>query len=501
LLSSKECAEENGLSQINIDESIARETSVLASERPLFVDLDGTLVKSDTLVDSVLLLARKHPAVLLKFPGWLTRGKASFKAHVVDAVSLDVAHLPYNRALLTYLNRQHTEGRKLYLATGADGALARRIAAHLGIFEEVHASDGAINLTGNHKLQALRQLLQSDEFGYIGNASPDLPLLQAAAEPMVANPDASLRRLLQRHRVEPHGHFEDRVPPLRSFSKAIRVHQWAKNLLLFVPLLLGHRFQMEPLLRTALAFLCFSLCASATYIVNDLLDLDADRRHHKKKNRPFAAGDLSAQSGIGIVAVFLLAGFAGAWWLSAAFFGWLLAYFFTTLAYSVALKRVVLLDVVLLSGLYTLRMLAGAAVTDTAISPWLAGFSLFLFLSLARVKRFSELQNLRASGHVPDNGRGYAVLDIEQIRSFGTASAYASVVVFTLYISSHDVVGLYTHPVRMWFMTPLLVLWVSRFWLLASRGELDEDPVVFALTDRISLMIGVGIVAVALLSL
>jgi 4-hydroxybenzoate polyprenyltransferase len=188
-------------------------------------------------------------------------------------------------------------------------------------------------------------------------------------------------------------------------------------------------------------------------------------------------------------------------WLSTDFLGWLLGYFVTTLAYSLLLKRIVLVDVLVLSGLYTVRMLAGASVTHTLISPWLAGFSLFVFLSLAMVKRFSELQNLRASGEVPKNGRGYVLMDVEQLRTFGTASAYASVVVFTLYISGRDVAALYRHPQRMWLMTPLLILWVSRFWLLASRGELNEDPVVFALTDRTSLLIGAGIAAIALFSL
>jgi 4-hydroxybenzoate polyprenyltransferase/phosphoserine phosphatase len=469
--------------------------------RPLFVDLDGTLVKSDTLLDSLLLLARANPARLLSLPQWLSRGKASFKAHVVDTVSLDVVHLPYNRELLAHLREEHRAGRKLYLATGADGALAHRIAGHLGIFEGVLASDGATNLTGGNKLAALRRHLPDGDFDYIGNSVPDLPLLREARRPMVANPDAGLRRRLKAHRVEVHREFKDRASGFKSFVGAIRLHQWAKNFLLFVPLLLSHAVRAEGLLRTALAFLCFSVSASATYILNDLLDMDADRRHPKKRLRPFAAGDLSATAGMGLAGAFLLLGFAAAWWLSADFLGWLLGYFVTTLAYSLALKRIVLVDVLVLSGLYTVRMLAGASVTQTAISPWLAGFSLFLFLSLAMVKRFSELRNLRASGEVLDNGRGYVLMDIEQLRSFGTASAYASVVVFTLYISGRDIAALYGHPHRMWLITPFLILWVSRFWLLASRGELNEDPVVFALTDRTSLLIGAAIAAIALFSL
>ena len=308
--------------QTKADEAIAERAGVLPSARPLFVDLDGTLVKSDTLVDSVLLLARKDPAMLVKIPGWLRHGKAAFKARVIEAVALDVAHLPYNRALLHYLHQQHAEGRKLHLATGADGGLARRVAAHLGIFEQVHASDGNINLTGKDKLDRLRRNFPSGDFGYIGNASPDLPLLLAAAEPMVANPDGSLRRLLHRHHVKAHNQFEDRVSPLRSFGKGDSAASVGEEpAAVCFPCCWGNKFHVEALLRTAIAFLCFSLCASATYIVNDLLDLDADRRHHKKRNRPFAAGDLSAVTGVGIVAIFLVAGFAGGWWLSTTFSG------------------------------------------------------------------------------------------------------------------------------------------------------------------------------------
>jgi 4-hydroxybenzoate polyprenyltransferase len=287
---------------------------------------------------------------------------------------------------------------------------------------------------------------------------------------------------------------------LGSIGRALRLHQWAKNALLFVPLLLAHALSASNLRRTALAFFSFSLCASATYIVNDLVDLDADRRHPRKRYRPFAAGDLSATAGRWMAAASLIVALLIAWSLSSVFLGWLLCYLAVTVAYSLALKRIELIDVVVLAGLYTLRLLAGGAVTVTAISPWLLGFSLFLFLSLAMVKRFSELQNLRASGQVPNNGRGYHLVDIESLRSFGTASGYASVVIFALYISGRDVTALYRHPHRMWLMAPFLLLWISRFWLLASRGEMDEDPIFFALTDNTSILIGACLILIGLLA-
>jgi 4-hydroxybenzoate polyprenyltransferase/phosphoserine phosphatase len=467
---------------------------------PLCVDLDGTLVKSDTLVDSLLALLRTRPALMLALPRHLLRGKAAFKAFVTASIPLDVAYLPYNHKLLLFLQQQHKQGRSIYLVTGADATLARRVAAHLDIFTGVLGSDGTTNLTGNRKLDGLRVHLGSGAFDYIGNGVADLPLLAQATEAMVANPSMGLRARLLARRIRPVREFQERSGTMISVLKALRPHQWVKNLLIFLPLLLSHVFAINRLLTALLAFCCFSLTASATYIVNDLLDIEADRRHLKKRRRPFASGDLSAFTGAGIAAACLLLAFGGARLLSADFNGWLLFYLGTTLAYSLYLKRVALVDVLILSGLYTLRLLAGGAATHTPISHWLAGFSTFLFFSLAIVKRFAELENLRASGAPPRNGRGYLVADIDQLRSFGTASAFAAVVIFAIYISGSDVIMLYHKPQLLWLIVPLMLLWLCRVWLLASRGELDEDPVVFALTDRMSLCMGAAVAVIALLA-
>jgi 4-hydroxybenzoate polyprenyltransferase/phosphoserine phosphatase len=471
-----------------------------ANLRPLCVDLDGTLVKSDTLVDSLLILARSNPIALLKLMPALVGGRAAFKRRVSGLVPLDVNHLPYNRNLLIYLQQQHAEGRRIYLTTGADASLAERIATHLGIFAGVVASDGATNRTGRNKLDGMRHSLGIKDFDYIGNAKPDLPLLLAASEPMVANPSTLLNALLKAHSVRVVRTFEDRTPALQSIPRAIRLHQWAKNALMFVPMLLAHSLNRPAILKTLLAFLCFSLCASANYVVNDLLDIESDRRHPLKRNRAFASGNLPAATGLVIVVAFLGIALVGMKWLPATCLGWFAAYLACSLSYSMWLKRVVLVDVLVLSGLYTLRMFAGAAATATPISQWLTGLSLFLFLSLAMVKRYSELQNLRASGLAPRNGRGYLLVDIDQLRSFGTASAYASVLVFALYINGREVTSFYHHPQRLWLIAPLLILWLSRIWLLASRGELDEDPVIFALTDRMSLLIGAAVFVIAFLA-
>jgi 4-hydroxybenzoate polyprenyltransferase len=451
-------------------------------------------------VDSLLVLSRTHPALLFALPGRLLHGKAAFKEFVTSHVSLDVAHLPYNRTLLQFLEEERGRGRALYLLTGADVRLAERVAAHLGIFTGVLGSDGKVNLTGNRKLDCVRSQF-GGEYGYIGNDTPDLPTLAHAAEIMVANPSLRLRLRMRLRGIRPARTFDEGAGSLWTALRAMRVHQWAKNLLIFLPLLLAHVGVAKRLPSALLAFFCFGLTASSAYIVNDLLDIEADRRHPQKFQRPFAAGDLPAIAGACMAIVFLLLAFLGARLLPAAFSGWLLLYLATTLAYSWYLKRIALVDVLVLSGLYTLRLFAGSAATDSTISHWLAGFSVFLFFSLAIVKRFAELQNLRSSGSPPRNGRGYLVTDTDQLRSFGTASAFAAVLVFALYISSSDVVMLYRRAQLLWLIMPLMILWLCRVWLLASRGELDEDPLVFALTDPMSLAIGIAIAAIALLAI
>ncbi len=488
---------------------------VLRAGVVLCVDLDGTLVKSDTLLDTVLVVARQRPMELVHIPGWIAQGRAAFKRHLTELVTLDVEHLPYNRPLLEYLRQQYGEGREIYLATAADRELAERIAAFLGIFAGVLASDGALNLAGGNKLAAFRAKF-GENFCYIGNARPDVELLAVCVSPMVANPDRALLAGMQRAGTVAEARFEDRGPVLRSWLKAIRLHQWAKNALLFVPLLLAHQWHLRTFGGAITAFFSFGMCASATYIINDLLDLEADRRHPRKRRRPFAAGDLSGIAGVVVVGLLML----GALVLALAvphvfnalpgtavlanpysFLGWLGLYTVVTLSYSPYLKRKLLLDVFVLSGLYTVRIMAGSAATGIPMSPWLAGFGVFFFLSLAFVKRFSELEGLRERGVSVSNGRGYFVSDLEQLRALGTGAMYAAVVVLSIYINNPETNFLYAHPVRLWVVVPVLLLWLSQVWMLASRGEMHDDPVVFAITDKRSLLLGALMAAVILWAL
>lgn len=478
-----------------------QEPTRAAAARPLCVDLDGTLVKSDTLVDSLLLLARAYPFSALRVPFWLLRGKAALKREVSSRVSLDVANLPYNRPLIAYLTEEKAASRKIYLTTGADWQLAVRVAEFLGLFDEVLASDGSSNRVGYSKLEMLRRRFGDEGFDYVGNGNVDFPLLQHAGEAMLANPAHALGRRLKSKGIAIRREFDDRPAFPRMAVAAMRPHQWAKNVLILVPLLLAHNLKLRTITDAVIAFICFCLCASSAYIVNDLLDLEADRRHPHKHRRPLASGNLSATSGV-VVGLFCCAlAIACAWFfLPGSFLTWLLLYLSGTLMYSLYLKRIVLIDVIVLSGLYTVRVLAGGGATHVSISTWLAAFSVFLFLSLAMVKRFSELHNALRSGSQLTNGRGYLPADLEQLRVFGTASAYASVVVFALYISGRDMTDLYLHPTRLWLIAPLMLWWLSRIWLLASRGQLHEDPVIFAVTDRVSLLTGVLVVLIGALA-
>jgi len=467
-----------------------QEVSLQSSDAyALCVDLDGTLVKSDTLADAFLTLIRHDPVKALRCLPSLKRGKAAFKAQVATHVSLNSATLPYNKPLLERLRLEHAAGRDIYLATATNEEHANRIARHLGIFAGVIASSADLNLRSETKRQALQRRFSC--FDYVGNAQSDAPVLAQAQQAMLANPSPGLDRWLKRRNIHIVHVFKDRAPLWKTLVEAARVKQWPKNFLIFLPLLLAHAFfRFHDVFLTCLAFASWSFVASATYVLNDLLDMEADRSHRTKRKRPFAAGELSIQTALSMVCVLLALSAMIAIRLPSRFVFWLAAYFVTTIAYSLVLKKLALVDVIVLAGLYTVRMVAGAAVTDVTFSDWLGGFSIFFFLTLAIAKRYTELDNLRKQRQIPAGGRGYRVEDLEQLRSFGTASGYAAIVIFTLYINNPDILRLYSHFQRLWLLIPVLIYWINRVWLLAHRGELDEDPVVFALTDYRSALLG-----------
>jgi len=452
------------------------------------VDLDGTLLRTDLLHESVLLLLRGNPLYLFLLPVWLFGGKARLKREVARRVRIDAASLPYDPRVVEHL--RSTPARPRVLCTASDELLAQPVAEHLGVFEQILASDGRVNLGGEAKAEALVARFGDGGFDYIGNSAADLHVWRHARRARVANASATLaRRAAAVSVVESHWQAQAAGPA--AWLKAIRVHQWLKNLLVFVPLLAAHRFADPAAASQALvAFFAFCLCASGVYVLNDLLDLPSDRRHPRKRLRPFASGELLLLHGMVAAPLMTLAGFALAWLCSPAFAAVLGVYYAATLAYSLRLKRVHMLDVMLLAGLYTIRIIGGAVAAGVPLSFWLLAFSMFVFLSLAMLKRYTELFALPESGQAEASGRGYAGGDLPLLQSLGGASGYLSVLVLALYINSPESLAIYSRPQMLWLLCPLLLYWISRAWSLVRRGRMHDDPVVFAATDRVSLVVG-----------
>lgn len=461
-------------------------------EPPLAIDLDGTLLRSDLLLETGLAFLRNHPDRLFQPFFWLAKGKAKLKEGLARATNVDVATLPYDPEVIEFIKAERLSGRKVVLATASHHSLAVKIAEHLQLFDEVIATDGGRNLSAHNKKDVLVEKFGLAGFDYAGNSKDDLPVWAAARRAYVVNPEPG---------VEKHARAQGNVaalissskPSFRNWTKALRLHQWLKNLLIFVPLLAAHRMtELELVMQGILAFVFFGLCASSVYILNDLLDLDDDRRHPSKCNRPYAAGRLSIKSGLLAFPLLLLASFVGAYCLlPLAFVAVLAIYYVLTLGYSLILKRQMVVDVITLALLYTLRIIAGAAVFGVPLTFWMLGFSMFMFLSLALVKRYAELRQVRLrGGGGKAGGRGYYPGDLEMIASMGTASGYMAVMVLALYINDLNSAALYHRPEFIWPACPLLLFWISRVWMLTHRGQMHDDPVVFAIRDRASLIIG-----------
>lgn len=462
----------------------------MSHQKPLCVDLDGTLIHSDLLLESFLLLLKRNPIHLFLVFIWLLKGKAHFKQQIASRVKLNPAALPYNRPFLQWLHQQKAAGRSIWLATASDVSLAQAVADHLQVFDGVLASDGHVNLAGRHKAAALVARFGEKGFDYCGNASVDLAIWAHSAGAVVVNGSADLVKRAQTC-APVAGTFMPKPQGVKVMAKALRVHQWAKNGLIFIPVAAAHQLSdVHTLWAALLAFTAFSLCASSVYLLNDMLDLEADRQHHSKASRPFASGQLSLMFGLVMAPVLLFAAFAISLALPLKFVAVLAAYYVATLAYSFVLKRVVMVDVLMLAGLYTVRIVAGAAATAIPLSFWLLMFAIFIFLSLALVKRYAELHAMKVRGKLKAKGRGYQVEDLSLIQSMGAASGYLAILVLALYLNSSEVSRMYQHPKMVWALVPLMLYWVSRIWMQTHRGQMHDDPLVFAMKDRVSLFVG-----------
>jgi 4-hydroxybenzoate polyprenyltransferase len=447
------------------------------------------------MLESLLVVIRAKPLHIFRILLWLLKGKARFKQELGRAAQLRPDALPYSRAVLDYIESERRRGRELLLVTGADASIAVPIAAHLGVFSQVICSNGYENVTGAAKLAAIRRALGQQDFGYAGNSRDDLPVWKAAKSAVIAGTSKQLQR-----RVEGLGVKIERVIPspglsIRTIAKAMRVHQWLKNVLVWLPVFLGHHvLERGAMLNGTRAFFAFSFCASAIYLINDLLDLPADRGHIEKRNRPLAAGALSIPAAI-LLTVFLLVGAAVLNPTGEA--GLLLAlYGASAFAYSLYLKQLLMVDVVMLAGFYTLRLLYGGASTNIEVSIWTLASSMFMFLSLALIKRISELRSRPAEEGTTASGRAYKFSDITQLTALCAASGMVAALILILYVQSPEVQPLYSRPQLLLGIFPLLAYWQSRLLILASRGTIRQDPILFSLYDRASCLVGIAALAI-----
>ncbi len=460
---------------------------------PLCVDLDGTLIKTDLLVESFFALLKNNFFFVFVIPFWLRKGKAYLKQQIADRVDLDVSLLPFNETVLDYVKSEAARGRPIVLATASNSKYAQQIADYLGLFTVVLASDSQVNRSGPRKLEYFLEEYGDKGFDYAGNALVDLSIWRHSKQAILVDPNPGVKNKALKT-VNVTRIIVSQSNKFTHYIKAIRTHQWLKNLLIFIPLATAHAFgDVDLVIQSILAFFSFCFCASGIYLINDLLDLPSDRAHPRKRRRPFAAGTVNPLYGMILIPSLLLISLAIALFLPSFFLVILAVYFFFTTAYSLFLKRLVLIDVLVLAGLYTLRVIAGAAAISVEPSFWLLAFSMFLFLSLALVKRAAELQTLRQEQEQKPKGRGYRVTDMEYLHSMGTASGYLAVLVTALYINSPNIAALYSQPEILWLICPVLLYWISRMWLKTGRGEMHDDPLVFAVKDSQSLVIGLAV--------
>ena len=468
------------------------------TQRPLVVDLDGTLIRSDTVIEMTLGFLGQFPLGAFNLPLWLWSGRAVLKRKLVKSIEIDATTLPYDKAVLSRICEAQAHGCPVYLASASDERVVKAVADHLGIFEGWFASDGTTNLSGTAKATRLVEAFGEGKFDYIGNSPADLPVWECAATAIAVDPSPRLQRRLSGLQKS-----VERIVTAKhsgAWLTLLRPHQWTKNALIGVPLLTAHQFTPSAAVLTILAAVAFSACASAVYILNDLVDIQGDRGHPNKRSRPFASGDVSFATGVILGILCLILGILIAGAVSLEFLGVLCAYLVTTTGYSLILKRKMLIDVVTLAGLYTIRVVAGAVAIRVPMSEWLLTFSMFIFLSLALIKRYSELATRFDAGLPDPTSRNYKIDDLPIVSSMAAASGYCAVIVLALYLSSDAVRALYAHPSFLWLVCPLVIYWISRMLMLSHRRMLHDDPVVYAMKDKVTWASAAVIIILGLLA-
>jgi 4-hydroxybenzoate polyprenyltransferase len=459
---------------------------------PLCVDLDGSLIFGDTLLESIFLAIKKKPVIIFLLFFWIIKGKNYFKHRIGEIALPNPASLNYRKDVLEFIKNEKSEGRKIVLATATIEPIAQSVADHLNLFDEVLASKAEYNLRHDMKRSMLVEKFKEKGYDYIGDSFADLPVWKSARNAIAVHPSEKLKRKAAAQGIKFSLIFNSSVKSKLPILKQLRTRQWVKNLLLLLPLALAHRAgELNLLLINFAAFFAFCFAASFVYVINDLMDIEADRQHPTKKLRPLASSSISVQKALAAALVMLTGSMILAFgFLPLEFILLLLSYLILTTLYSFWLKKIYIIDIIVLSSLYTLRLLAGSVSVNVPVSDWLLEFSLFMFLSLAILKRYAELHVMVAQNKEKSEGRGYLIKDIGMLRSLGTSSGYISVLVMVLYIHSPENLKLYQNPLLLLPVAICLLFWITRIWFKAHRGEMTDDPIVFTVKDPVSYIIG-----------
>ena len=447
----------------------------------LAVDLDRTLIKADLLEEAIFLYLKKRPWGAYMLATALLKSRANLKNFLVSNVDIKVDLLPYNSKVIDRIRLAREAGHTIVLASASPVRFVQAVADHLGIFDKVIATENN-NLKGLHKLEALKTSYPGAEISYIGDSNSDIPLWKDLGKALMVNPSRLTRKRVEFAKIPIDMIDDSQHLTLKLIRRSFRYHQWAKNFLLFLPLFLAHAYQIDLWKITLLAFISFSFTASSIYILNDLFDLEADRKHPKKRERPFASGALSISQGVILYGITSSIALLMAVLINPGFLICLLIYFIANLAYTLRLKQVHSLDIIMLAGMYTIRIMAGSETTGIEVSQWLLGFSTFLFFGLAALKRFVEVSALAPGQRAA--GRGYFAEDKVPLAALGGASSLMACLVLALYFNSPAVYQLYQKPDVLWLILPIHMYWVSSIWILASRGQIDDDPVLHTIKSR-----------------
>ncbi len=463
--------------------------------KPLCVDLDGTLVATDTTVEGLLEVLKLAPWRIFALFAAMLGGRPALKRYIADHTRINASDLPYRQEVLDEMERARTAGRPVLLVTASDQSTADAVGEHLGLFDEAIGTRTDINLKAGRKAAFLVERYGEGGFDYIGDSPADLPVWRAAGQALMVAPSKVTQRRAEAA-VEHSRVLVPRPNKVRAAIKELRPHQWAKNVLLFVPLYFAHEYgQLDLVLTVLMAFFSFSFAASSIYVLNDLVDLPSDRQHRSKRERPLAAGTLSIAEGIALSALaFTLSMVFAVAFVNPAFVFVVLGYVALTTAYTFGLKQKMIIDVLTLASLFTYRVMAGGVAVAIPLSEWLLAFSIFFFTSLAFVKRYSELIQIKADGQLAIKGRNYVPADMPIIIAAGLASGFLAVLVFALYINTPAIIDYYPRHQILWGICLVLVYWIMRIWFLAGRDEMHDDPVLFAVKDRISLVAGAVVV-------